>query len=72
MVKHFIMLEWKAFLRSASLGTNIVMKIFIGLFAAYFMVIFIAAGVGVFLVKVNFVGHFGFRCDLDCKNCSLR
>jgi hypothetical protein len=34
MFKHFIMLEWKAFLRSASLGTNIAMKIFIGFFAA--------------------------------------
>lgn len=50
MFKHFIMLEWKAFLRSASLGTNIAMKIFIGFFAAYFMVIFIAAGIGVFFI----------------------
>lgn len=50
MFKHFIMLEWKAFLRSASLGTNIAMKIFIGFFAAYFMVIFIAAGVGAFFI----------------------
>lgn len=50
MFKHFIMLEWKAFLRSASLGTNIAMKIFIGFFAVYFMVIFIAAGVGVFFI----------------------
>ncbi len=50
MFKHFIMLEWKSFLRSASLGTNIAMKIFIGFFAAYFMVIFIAAGVGAFFI----------------------
>ena len=50
MFKHFIMLEWKAFLRSASLGTNIAMKIFMGFFAVYFMVIFIAAGVGAFYI----------------------
>jgi len=50
MFKHFIVLEWKAFLRSASLGTNIAMKIFIGLFAVYFMLIFIAAGVGAFFI----------------------
>ena len=50
MFKHFIMLEWKSFLRSASLGTNIAMKIFMGFFAVYFMVIFIAAGVGAFYI----------------------
>ncbi|WP_396191164.1 DUF5687 family protein [Flavobacterium sp.] len=50
MFKHFIMLEWKSFLRSASLGRNIAMKIFMGFFAVYFMVIFIAAGVGAFFI----------------------
>lgn len=50
MFKHFIMLEWKSFLRSASLGSNIAMKIFMGFFAVYFMVIFIAAGVGAFFI----------------------
>ena len=50
MFKHFIMLEWKSFLRSASLGTNIAMKIFMGFFAVYFMVIFTAAGVGAFFI----------------------
>lgn len=50
MFKHFILLEWKSFLRSASLGTNLAMKIFIGFFAVYFMVIFIAAGIGVFYI----------------------
>ena len=50
MFKHFIMLEWKSFLRSASLGSNIAMKIFMGFFAVYFMVIFIAAGVGAFYI----------------------
>jgi hypothetical protein len=44
------MLEWKSFLRSASLGRNIAMKIFMGFFAVYFMVIFIAAGVGAFFI----------------------
>jgi hypothetical protein len=50
MVKHFIMLEWKAFLRSASLGTTIAMKIFMGFFAVYFMVIFAGAGIGAFFI----------------------
>ncbi len=52
MLKHFITLEWKSFLRSASLGANIGMKILIGFFALYFMVIFVGAGVGAFyLIK---------------------
>ncbi len=52
MFKHFITLEWKSFVRSASLGANIGMKILIGFFALYFMVIFVGAGVGAFyLIK---------------------
>lgn len=50
MFKHFINLEWKAFFRSASLGTNIGMKILMGFFAVYFIVIFMAAGVSVFFL----------------------
>lgn len=33
MFKHFITLEWKAFLRSASFGSNLVFKIIMGFFA---------------------------------------
>jgi hypothetical protein len=50
MFKHFISLEWKAFFRSASFATNLALKIVMGFVAAYFMVIFIAAGVGVFFI----------------------
>lgn len=52
MFKHFIILEWKSFLRSASLGMNIGMKILMGFLAVYFMLIFVGAGVGAFyLIK---------------------
>src|SRR6476661_5826812 len=50
MIKHFISLEWKSFFRSASFGTNLVMKIFMTLFALYFMAMFAALGVGVFFM----------------------
>ncbi len=50
MFKHFIILEWKSFIRSASLGTNIAMKIIMGLVALYFITIFTLAGVGVFFL----------------------
>lgn len=55
MFKHFIKLEWKAFFRSASFATNLALKIVMGFMAIYFMVIFVAAGVGVFfLLKEKF------------------
>ncbi len=50
MLKHFIMLEWKSFLRSASLGTNIAMKILMGFFAVYFIVMFVGAGIASFYI----------------------
>ena len=55
MFKHFISLEWKSFFRSASFTTNLALKIIMGFVAAYFMVVFVAAGVGVFfLLKEDF------------------
>ncbi|MGG7034876.1 MAG: DUF5687 family protein [Flavobacterium sp.] len=55
MFKHFIMLEWKSFIRSASLGTNLIMKIFMALFALYFMAMFSVLGVASFyIIKENF------------------
>jgi hypothetical protein len=52
MFRHFISLEWKSFFRSASFATNLALKIIMGFMAVYFMVIFVAAGVGVFyLIK---------------------
>ncbi|WET00604.1 DUF5687 family protein [Flavobacterium sp. YJ01] len=50
MIKKFIYLEWKAFIRSASFGKNLAMKILIGFFMIYFSVIFIGMGVGAFYV----------------------
>ncbi|SHG51502.1 DUF5687 family protein [Flavobacterium defluvii] len=50
MIKKFIYLEWKAFIRSASFGKNLTMKIIIGFLMIYFSLIFIAMGVGAFYV----------------------
>jgi len=44
MIKHFINLEWKAFFRSASFGKSLAIKILMGFFALYFMVMFLAMG----------------------------
>ena len=55
MFKHFINLEWKSFLRSASFRANLAIKILMGFMAVYFMVIFIGAGIGAFfLIKEEF------------------
>lgn len=45
MFIHFIKLEWKSFFRSASLGSNIALKIILGLFAAILILEFLALGV---------------------------
>lgn len=50
MFKHFIKLEWKSFFRSASFATNLALKIVMGFVALYFIVVFTAAGVGVFFL----------------------
>lgn len=48
MLKHFITLQWKGFLRSASFQTNLILKILMVLGALYFIAIFIGAGIGLF------------------------
>jgi len=48
MLKHFISLEWKSFFRSASFGTNMVLKVFMGLFALYFIAMFLLLGFGIY------------------------
>jgi hypothetical protein len=55
MIKKFLYLEWKAFVRSASFGANIAIKILIGFFAAYFTIVFLAIGIGAFYIlkKMN-------------------
>ncbi|KAF2511314.1 DUF5687 family protein [Flavobacterium foetidum] len=50
MISKFIYLEWKAFIRSASFGTNVAMKILIGFLMIYFSLLFIGMGVGAFYV----------------------
>ncbi|WP_281231264.1 DUF5687 family protein [Flavobacterium gelatinilyticum] len=50
MIKKFIYLEWKAFVRSASFGKNLTMKIILGFLMIYFSVLFIGMGVGVFYI----------------------
>ncbi|MCB4807329.1 DUF5687 family protein [Tamlana sp. 62-3] len=44
MVSQFLKLEWKSLYRSASFGKSIGIKIFMGLFALYFIVMFLGAG----------------------------
>lgn len=45
MFKKFLMLEWKAFFRSASFTKNLALKILMGFGAIYFAVMFIGLGV---------------------------
>lgn len=52
MFKKFLVLEWRAFFRSASFSANLVIKIIMGLAALYFTAVFLALGIGVFyLIK---------------------
>ena len=48
MIKHFLNLEWKQFTRSASFGKSLGLKILMGFFALYFILIFLALGVGMY------------------------
>lgn len=50
MFKHFIMLEWKSFFRSASFGSNLALKIIMGLGALYFTACFAILGTAVFFI----------------------
>ncbi len=50
MIKKFLYLEWKAFFRSASLGTNVAMKILMGFLAVYFSICFLMFGIGAFFI----------------------
>lgn len=48
MIKHFLTLEWKSFVRSASFKTNLAFKIFMALLFLYFATMFAFAGIGAF------------------------
>ena len=52
MFRKFLMLEWKAFIRSSSFTGNMIMKVFMILAAIYFSLAFLALGVGAYyLIK---------------------
>ncbi len=54
MFKHFINLEWKSFFRSASFGTNLVLKIVMALLALYFIAVFLILGFAIYpILKEN-------------------
>jgi Family of unknown function (DUF5687) len=46
MFLRFIRLEWKAFVRSQAFGTNMVLKIFLGLAAVFYSIMFLVASAG--------------------------
>ncbi|GAA4802602.1 DUF5687 family protein [Litoribaculum gwangyangense] len=48
MIKHFLSLEWKSFLRSASFGKSLGIKIFMGFLALYFIAVFLIMGVALY------------------------
>lgn len=50
MIKHFIYLEWKSFFRSASLTSNLILKIVSLIFALFMAVSLFTAGIGVFYI----------------------
>lgn len=56
MIKHFLNLEWKSFIRSASIKTNLAFKIIMILLFLYFAVLFVIVGIGAFygLKKAGF------------------
>jgi hypothetical protein len=50
MFAKFIYLEWKSFTRSASFASNLALKILMGFLALYFIVLFLAIGIGAFYI----------------------
>ena len=48
MYKHFVSLQWKAFLRSSGFGKSLGLKIFMAFMAIYFTVVFLLLGVGLY------------------------
>ena len=50
MISHFLKLEWKQFIRSTSFGKSLPIKIIMGVFALYFILSFLAIGVGGYFI----------------------
>jgi hypothetical protein len=58
MFQHFINLQWKSFIRSASFKTNVAFKILMAFGALYFIAVFLFLGVGVFyIIKEAEIGN---------------
>ena len=55
MISHFLNLEWKQYFRSAHWQKGIALKIIMGFFVLYFLIVFLAIGVGgYFLLRKKF------------------
>ncbi len=55
MISHFLKLEWKQYFRSSHWQKGIALKIIMGFFVLYFLVVFLAIGIGgYFLLKKEF------------------
>ncbi|RTY95934.1 DUF5687 family protein [Flavobacterium sp. GT3R68] len=77
MFKLFLKLEWKAFLRSASFGTNLALKILMAFGAIYLIMVFLLIGIGGFymlqdmkidpLITVNKYLIYYFVMDLTVR-----
>ena len=50
MISHFLKLEWKQYFRSANWQKSIFLNILLVLFALYFMLSFLAIGIGGFFI----------------------
>lgn len=50
MISHFLKLEWKQFIRSASFGKSLGLKILMGFFALYFILSFLTIGIGGYFI----------------------
>jgi xanthosine utilization system XapX-like protein len=48
MITHFLNLQWKSLFRSASFGKSIAIKIMMGFFAIYFILVFLGLGLGLY------------------------
>ena len=58
MFKHFITLQWKAFVRSSSFGKSLGLKILMGFLALYFALLFLMLGLGLYpLLKEFYPGE---------------
>lgn len=50
MIKAFIFLEWKSFIRSSSFKMNLILKIILGIAAIFYSLMLLSLGVGVFYI----------------------